>query len=194
MSTRSPLNGTPSDSSSRRWRAPLASEPSARTIRCHGTSGSSHSASTAPATPRATPTPAVRSASIRQLGQWDKSGESEDRLSQALGDKDGEVSALIKLSHVTADSGRLVEARSLIERAVAVAQFGGAPIFDHWPAWARQPSFLGIPELATFGSPTCSDWVFVRERDALKCGPGTSRRSHTADEYVGTPSALYAAA
>ena len=35
-----------------------------------------------------------------------------------------------------------------------------------------------------FGSPTCSDWVFLRDRDALKCGPGTSRRSHTADEYV----------
>jgi acetylornithine deacetylase len=38
-----------------------------------------------------------------------------------------------------------------------------------------------------FGSPTCSDWVFFRDRDALKCGPGTSRRSHTADEYVDLP-------
>ena len=36
MSTRSPRNGTPSASSSARWRAPLASEPSARTIRHHG--------------------------------------------------------------------------------------------------------------------------------------------------------------
>ena len=43
------------------------------------------------------------------------------------------------------------------------------------------------PELATFGSPTCSDWVFVRQCDAFKCGPGTSRRSHTADEYVDLP-------
>lgn len=43
------------------------------------------------------------------------------------------------------------------------------------------------PDLATFGSPTCSDWVFVRDRDAFKCGPGTSRRSHTADEYVDLP-------
>lgn len=41
--------------------------------------------------------------------------------------------------------------------------------------------------LTTFGSPTCSDWVFVRDCDALKCGPGTSRRSHTADEYVDLP-------
>jgi acetylornithine deacetylase len=40
------------------------------------------------------------------------------------------------------------------------------------------------PGLETLGSPTCSDWVFVRECDALKCGPGTSRRSHTADECV----------
>ena len=43
------------------------------------------------------------------------------------------------------------------------------------------------PQAAHFGSPTCSDWVFFRERDAFKCGPGTSRRSHTADEYVDLP-------
>jgi acetylornithine deacetylase len=38
-----------------------------------------------------------------------------------------------------------------------------------------------------FGSPTCSDWVFLRHRDTIKCGPGTSRRSHTPDEYVDLP-------
>ncbi|MGH7497315.1 MAG: M20/M25/M40 family metallo-hydrolase, partial [Gemmatimonadales bacterium] len=43
------------------------------------------------------------------------------------------------------------------------------------------------PESATFGSPTCSDWVFLRHTDTIKCGPGTSRRSHTADEYVDLP-------
>ena len=43
------------------------------------------------------------------------------------------------------------------------------------------------PEAASFGSPTCSDWVFLRHADAIKCGPGTSRRSHTADEYVDLP-------
>jgi acetylornithine deacetylase len=40
------------------------------------------------------------------------------------------------------------------------------------------------PGAKHYGSPTCSDWVFLRETDAVKCGPGTSRRSHTADEYV----------
>ncbi|MGH2488689.1 MAG: M20/M25/M40 family metallo-hydrolase [Candidatus Limnocylindria bacterium] len=43
------------------------------------------------------------------------------------------------------------------------------------------------PESKQFGSPTCSDWVFLRHTDAIKCGPGTSRRSHTADEYVDLP-------
>jgi acetylornithine deacetylase len=43
------------------------------------------------------------------------------------------------------------------------------------------------PEAKKFGSPTCSDWVFLRHTDAFKCGPGTSRRSHTPDEYVDLP-------
>ena len=43
------------------------------------------------------------------------------------------------------------------------------------------------PGARQFGSPTCSDWVFLRHTDAIKCGPGTSRRSHTADEYVDLP-------
>lgn len=33
-------------------------------------------------------------------------------------------------------------------------------------------------------SPTCSDWVFLRGADAIKLGPGESRVSHTADEWV----------
>ncbi len=40
------------------------------------------------------------------------------------------------------------------------------------------------PEATHFGSPTCSDWVFFRHLDAFKCGPGTSKRSHTPDECV----------
>ena len=43
------------------------------------------------------------------------------------------------------------------------------------------------PHAREFGSPTCSDWVFLRDKDAIKCGPGTSRRSHTPDEFVDLP-------
>src|SRR5689334_21147311 len=49
MSTRAPRNGTPSASRRARWRAPLASDPSARTTRCHGSPGSSQACSTVPA-------------------------------------------------------------------------------------------------------------------------------------------------
>src|SRR3954467_11255058 len=49
MSTREPRNGTPSASSRARWRGPLAGDPSARTTRCHGRSGSSQAWSTEPA-------------------------------------------------------------------------------------------------------------------------------------------------
>jgi acetylornithine deacetylase/succinyl-diaminopimelate desuccinylase-like protein len=38
------------------------------------------------------------------------------------------------------------------------------------------------PGARPFASPTCSDWVFLRHLDAVKLGPGDSRRSHTADE------------
>src|SRR4051794_15147348 len=49
LSTRAPENGTPSASSSARWRSPRASDPSARTMRCQGTFGSWQSWRTAPA-------------------------------------------------------------------------------------------------------------------------------------------------
>jgi acetylornithine deacetylase len=72
-------------------------------------------------------------------------------------------------SEVVVTSDRLVPCESPPESALAAA------------ACAVRPASR------RFGSPTCSDWVFVRHADAVKCGPGTSRRSHTADEYVDLP-------
>lgn len=40
------------------------------------------------------------------------------------------------------------------------------------------------PEACLFGSPTMSDLAFFGGVPAIKCGPGRSERSHTADEYV----------
>ncbi len=40
------------------------------------------------------------------------------------------------------------------------------------------------PDAVPFGSPTASDWVFLRDIDTVKLGPGDSRRSHTPDERV----------
>jgi acetylornithine deacetylase len=41
-----------------------------------------------------------------------------------------------------------------------------------------------LPRARLFGSPTASDWVWLRHLDALKLGPGDSTRSHTPDEAV----------
>lgn len=38
--------------------------------------------------------------------------------------------------------------------------------------------------MTPYGSPTCSDWCYLRDLDAVKLGPGTSKRSHTPDESV----------
>ena len=40
------------------------------------------------------------------------------------------------------------------------------------------------PEARLFGSATLSDLVFLEGIPAVKCGPGRSERSHTADEFV----------
>jgi acetylornithine deacetylase len=42
------------------------------------------------------------------------------------------------------------------------------------------------PDAQPFGSPTCSDWVFLHDVPAVKLGPGPSERSHTAGERIET--------
>lgn len=69
-------------------------------------------------------------------------------------------------SEVTVTSARLVPCQSPANSRVVAA--------------ARKVR----PDARAYGSPTCSDWVFLRHTDAVKCGPGTSRRSHTPDEFV----------
>ncbi len=43
---------------------------------------------------------------------------------------------------------------------------------------------LGSSGSSTFGSPTMSDWIHVKDIPAVKIGPGDSRLSHTADEHI----------
>lgn len=49
-----------------------------------------------------------------------------------------------------------------------------------------------VSDATTYGSPTCSDWCFLSHLDAVKMGPGTSRRSHTPDECVDLPEVVAA--
>lgn len=41
-----------------------------------------------------------------------------------------------------------------------------------------------VPDAEPFGSPTCSDWVFLHDVPTVKLGPGPSERSHTAEERI----------
>lgn len=74
--------------------------------------------------------------------------------------------------------------RALVEAEVVVASERLVPC--ETPPDSRLLGALerARPAARPYGSPTCSDWVFLRHADAVKCGPGTSARSHTPDESV----------
>ncbi len=41
-----------------------------------------------------------------------------------------------------------------------------------------------VPGAEPFGSPTASDWIFMKDLDCVKFGPGDSRLSHKPDEHL----------
>lgn len=47
-----------------------------------------------------------------------------------------------------------------------------------------QAALEAKPGAKPYGSPTLSDWVFLKNIPTVKVGPGDSRRSHTPDEYL----------
>jgi acetylornithine deacetylase len=47
-----------------------------------------------------------------------------------------------------------------------------------------QACLAASPKPEFFGSPTASDWIFVREIPTVKIGPGRSQLSHTPNEHV----------
>jgi acetylornithine deacetylase len=47
-----------------------------------------------------------------------------------------------------------------------------------------QAALAANPAGSTYGSPTLSDWVFLKGIPTVKAGPGDSKRSHTPDEYL----------
>lgn len=47
-----------------------------------------------------------------------------------------------------------------------------------------QAALSAKPGAKPYGSPTLSDWVFLKGIPTVKVGPGDSHRSHTPDEYI----------
>jgi acetylornithine deacetylase len=68
------------------------------------------------------------------------------------------------------------EVRVLSDRLVPCETASGAAVVEA----ARRVR----PEARLYGSATLSDMVFMADVPAVKCGPGSSERSHTADEFV----------
>jgi acetylornithine deacetylase len=68
------------------------------------------------------------------------------------------------------------EVRVLSDRLVPRETAAGAAVVEA----ARRVR----PEARLYGSATLSDMVFMADIPAVKCGPGESERSHTADEFV----------
>ncbi|MBI3548865.1 MAG: M20/M25/M40 family metallo-hydrolase [Elusimicrobia bacterium] len=64
------------------------------------------------------------------------------------------------------------------KRLGAVATDPGHPIV--------RAALAANPGAAPYGSPTLSDWVFLKGVPTVKVGPGDSKRSHTPDEYLET--------
>jgi acetylornithine deacetylase len=80
-----------------------------------------------------------------------------------------ELTALIREaveSDVAVHSDRLVPVRTAPEERIAHA--------------CRR----AVPQADFFGSPTASDWIFLRDIPCVKIGPGDSRLSHTAAEAL----------
>lgn len=47
-----------------------------------------------------------------------------------------------------------------------------------------QACLRAIPNAQPFGSPTASDWIFIKDIPSVKIGPGFSELSHTPNEHV----------
>ncbi|MCU0621337.1 MAG: M20/M25/M40 family metallo-hydrolase [Gemmatimonadales bacterium] len=86
------------------------------------------------------------------------------------------------------------ELRAALASEVVVTSTRLVPCETPAPSRVLELILGARPSARPYGSPTCSDWVFVNDRDAVKCGPGTSRRSHTADECVDLPEVVEARA
>lgn len=78
------------------------------------------------------------------------------------------------VERVRAAVGGAVEIRS--KRLESVATAPEQPVV--------QAALAARPGARPFGSPTVSDWVFLKDVPTVKVGPGDSRRSHTPDEYL----------
>lgn len=76
------------------------------------------------------------------------------------------------------------ELRGVLESEIAVHSDRFVPVATPVSARIVRACRQALPDAEPFGSPTASDWIFLRDVPAVKIGPGLSERSHTADEHI----------
>ena len=72
----------------------------------------------------------------------------------------------------------------LVEADISVRSSRLAPVETSLESPIVQAMSAAHGSVEYFGSPTLSDWVFLRGIDTIKIGPGDSERSHTPNESV----------
>jgi len=81
--------------------------------------------------------------------------------------------------------GEIVERlRAAIDGEIEVLSARLLPAETPPGSWILEAVQRVLPEARPFGSPTASDWVWMRHLDALKLGPGDSTQSHRPDESI----------
>jgi acetylornithine deacetylase len=74
--------------------------------------------------------------------------------------------------------------RASLESEVVVVSERLVPCQTKQPSRLLDAALRARPQGRSYGSPTCSDWVFLKDVDVVKCGPGSTHLSHTPDEWV----------
>ena len=77
--------------------------------------------------------------------------------------------------------------RAHVDAEVSVYSDRLVPCSTPDDAKIAQAAHRARPSARPVGSPTSSDWVFLHDLPALKLGPGSSTRSHTAEERIEVP-------
>ena len=109
------------------------------------------------------------------------------RAGQARNVVPGEATAVLDVRTTPAASHEEVVAkvRSRVASEVRVLSSRLEPRETAEDALVVRAAHAAKPAARLYGSPTLSDLVHVTGAPAIKCGPGQSERSHTADEWVG---------
>ncbi len=74
--------------------------------------------------------------------------------------------------------------RKIVGAEVCVRSDRLAPVATEIDHPIVKAALAARPHAKPFGSPTLSDWVFLRDVPTVKVGPGDSHRSHTPDEFL----------